>query len=149
MAGAGIFAFLDLPPPEEEPAPQNESPDRTPDTPDSPDSPDSPDLGQGAYAKAASFFPTLSTAGLLHDSDSDDGLVIPRPGQVPQDVLAVACEPPPEAFPGLPTHVILKVLSIKGLPLRKEERNVPGNKGLGYFLEGKNMIDRSTAAAPG
>ena len=136
MAGAGIFGFLDLPPPEEEPAPHHESPDRTPDQ-----------VKGVSVSKAASFFPTLSTAGLLHDSDSDDGLLLPRPGQVPQDVLAVACEPPAEAFPGLPTHVILKVLSVQGIPVRKEERNVPGHKGLGYFLEGKNVIDRSTAAS--
>ena len=43
--------------------------------------------------------------------------------------------------------MVLKVLSIEGLPLRKEERNVPGSKGLGYFLEGKDMIDRSGAKA--
>ncbi|CAE7031153.1 ycf24 [Symbiodinium sp. CCMP2592] len=140
MAGPGIFSFLDLPPPEEEPAPQNESRDSSDDSPAIRDAP--------AEKAANSFFPTISTAGLLHDSDSDgDGLYLQHPGQVPQDVLAVACEPPPESFPGLPTHVVLKVLSIEGLPLRKEERNVPGSKGLGYFMEGKDMIDRSGASA--
>ena len=140
MAGPGIFSFLDLPPPEEEPAPQNESRDSSDDSPAIRDAP--------TEMAANSFFPTISTAGLLHDSDSDgDGLYLQHPGQVPQDVLAVACEPPPESFPGLPTHVVLKVLSIEGLPLRKEERNVPGSKGLGYFLEGKDMIDRSGAKA--
>ena len=136
MAGPGIFGFLDLTPPEEEPAPQNESRKSS----------DS-ELGEVEVPsqKAASFFPTLSTAGLLHDSDSDDGLIRQRqPGQVPQDVLAVACEPPAAVFPGLPTHVVLKVLSVQGVPL-KEERNVPGHKGLGYFLEGKSVIDRSAA----
>ena len=89
---------------------------------------------------AADFLPMLSTAGL--ESDSDDGTPLALEGQF--DVLAMACEPPPEAFPGLPTHVILRVLKVTGLPTKMESKGIPGHEGLGFFLHDKGPLERST-----
>lgn len=91
---------------------------------------------------AADFLPMLSTAGL--ESDSDDGTPLALEGQF--DVLAMACEPPPEAFPGLPTHVILRVLKVTGLPTKMESKGIPGHEGLGFFLHDKGPLERSTAS---
>ena len=89
---------------------------------------------------AADFLPMLSTAGL--ESDSDDETPLALEGQF--DVLAMACESPPETFPGLPTHVILRVLKVTGLPTKIESKGIPGHEGLGFFLHDKGPLERST-----
>ena len=127
MAGPGLLKFLDLPP-EEVPGSAPRAAPKAQATP---------------QMSAAGFLPMLSTAGLATDSDSDDGLVIQREGQY-QEVLAMACEPPPEAFPGLPTHIILRVLRIGGLAGKIESKGIPGREDLGFFLEEKNPLERST-----
>jgi len=122
-----ILNFLDLPPPEEEPAPKGEA-NELPN-------------GSSKTSKSsigADFLPMLSTAGLA-DSDSDEAALEGR-----FDVLATSCEPPPEAFPGLPTHVILRVLKIRGLSSKLDPKGIPGREGLGFFLEEKNPLQRST-----
>lgn len=116
-----MFNFLDVPPPEEEPAPK---------------------IAQNGSSKtskssiAADFLPMLSTAGLA-ESDSDDGL---NTSEGRLDVLAMACDPPAEAFPGLPTHVILRVLKVSGLPTKVETKGIPGHQGLGFFLDEKGPL---------
>ena len=93
---------------------------------------------------SADFLPMLSTAGLAGlDSDSDDDFVL----GLREDALAMACEPPAEVFPGAPTHVILRIMAISGLPMAAAEEGIPGQEGLGFFLEEKNFLERSTASA--
>ncbi|CAK8988209.1 unnamed protein product [Durusdinium trenchii] len=134
MASPGILNFLDLPP-EEEPA--------------SKDSQHGSSKTPKKSSLAAEFLPMLSTEGLESDS-GDDLLSAPERYQ---DVLAMACEPPPQAFPGVPTHVILRVLKISGLPMDVKGKGIPGRESLGFFLEEKDPLQRSTAAwdrdAPG
>ena len=133
MAGWGLN-FLDLPPPEEEPAPRAEQ--------NGSNGSNGSSKTPASKSIAAEFLPMLSTAGLESlESDSGDEMLSPAHGL---DVLAMACEPP-EAFPGVPTHVILRVLKITGLPTVAEDLNgVPGRAGLGYFLEDKDPMQRST-----
>ena len=105
--------------------------------------------GSSKTSKSADFLPMLSTAGLAGlDSDSDDDLVLGlREDDALADALAMACEPPPEAFPGAPTHVILRIMMISGLPMKEGKEGIPGQQGLGFFLEEKNLLERSTASA--
>ena len=98
----------------------------------------------------ADFLPMLSTAGLESDSDDEklaSPLALQDEGRF--DVLAMACEPPPEAFPGLPTHVILRVLKVSGLPAKMESKGIPGHEGLGFFLDQKGPLERSTVRHSG
>lgn len=127
MASPGILNFLDLPP-EEEPA--------------SKDSQHGSSKTPKKSSLAAEFLPMLSTEGLESDS-GDDLLSAPERYQ---DVLAMACEPPPQAFPGVPTHVILRVLKISGLPMDVKGKGIPGRESLGFFLEEKDPLQRSTAS---
>eukprot|EP00438_Fugacium_kawagutii_P028733 Skav229633 [mRNA] locus=scaffold649:197774:209189:- [translate_table: standard] len=116
-----MFNFLDGPPEEEAPKIAVNGSSKT------------------SKSSFADFLPMLSTAGLA-ESDSDDGLNTLNASEGRLDVLAMACDPPAEAFPGLPTHVILRVLKVSGLPTKVESKGIPGHQGLGFFLDEKGPL---------
>eukprot|EP00930_Biecheleria_cincta_P074359 TRINITY_DN61568_c0_g1_i1.p1 TRINITY_DN61568_c0_g1~~TRINITY_DN61568_c0_g1_i1.p1 ORF type:complete len:256 (-),score=27.07 TRINITY_DN61568_c0_g1_i1:638-1405(-) len=140
---AAFLNFLDIRPPEDEPAPEGSPGNGRVQL-------QSQNAQQPALATTAGgFLPILSTEGLAEDSDSEDGLPLEGYKKEPRDLLSVACEPPPDGLSrGLPTHVILRVLQIQGIPLNNAEighRSAPGRRGLGYFLDNSDPMANSRA----
>lgn len=106
----------------------------------------SPSVGKSVAAGGLPFLGEATDTG--GSSDSDVGLLCPRSSVAPHHGV---CEPPVSELPGRPTHVILAVDHIWGVPRKEAEAAAvapPGRRGLDHFLDaGQLSCTTATVAA--